>query len=130
MALESLLARDHDIAALIIEPALGNIGPVLPEDHYLKDIREITKAYGVLLIFDEVITGYRLGIGGVQVTFGVKPDITTFGKIIGGGLPIGAFCGQREIMSLVAPQGPVYQRNVLGKPPFTRGRACNNPLDP
>jgi len=119
VALESLLARDHDIAALIIEPVLGNIGPVLPEDHYLKDIREITKAYGVLLIFDEVITGYRLGIGGAQVMFGVKPDITTFGKIIGGGLPIGAFCGQREIMSLVAPQGPVYQAGTFSGNPLS-----------
>ena len=118
-ALESLLARDHDIAALIIEPVLGNIGPVLPEERYLKDIREITKAYGVLLIFDEVITGYRLGIGGAQVMFGVKPDITTFGKIIGGGLPIGAFCGRREIMSLVAPQGPVYQAGTFSGNPLS-----------
>ena len=86
-ALETLLATHHDVAALIIEPVLGNIGPVLPKDNYLEDIREITKTHDVLLIFDEVITGYRLGIGGAQVKYGVKPDLTTLGKIIGGGLP-------------------------------------------
>jgi glutamate-1-semialdehyde 2,1-aminomutase len=118
-ALESMLASHHDIAALIIEPVLGNIGPVLPEDGYLKDIREITSAYGVLLIFDEVITGYRLGIGGAQKMFGVKPDLTTLGKIIGGGLPIGAFCGRKEIMSLVAPQGPVYQAGTFSGNPLS-----------
>jgi len=118
-ALESMLSRDHDIAALIIEPVLGNIGPVIPDNHYLKDIREITRAYGVLLIFDEVITGYRLGIGGAQVKFGVKPDITTFGKIIGGGLPIGAFSGRKEILSLVAPQGPVYQAGTYSGNPLS-----------
>jgi len=118
-ALESMLASHHDIAALIIEPVLGNIGPVLPEQGYLKDIREITSAYGVLLIFDEVITGYRLGIGGAQKMFGVRPDLTTFGKIIGGGLPIGAFCGRKEIMSLVAPQGPVYQAGTFSGNPLS-----------
>ena len=106
-ALESLLSAHKDVAALIIEPVLGNIGPILPQDHYLRDIREITRAHDVLLIFDEVITGYRVGIGGAQVKYGVKPDLTTLGKIIGGGLPIGAFGGRREIMELVAPQGPV-----------------------
>jgi glutamate-1-semialdehyde 2,1-aminomutase len=118
-ALESLLAKNTDIAALIIEPVLGNIGPVIPKDGYLKDIREITKAHDVLLIFDEVITGYRLGIGGAQVKFGVRPDLTTLGKIIGGGLPIGAFCGKREIMSLVAPQGPVYQAGTFSGNPLS-----------
>jgi glutamate-1-semialdehyde 2,1-aminomutase len=118
-ALEAMLASHHDIAALIIEPVLGNIGPVLPEDHYLREIREITSAYGVLLIFDEVITGYRLGIGGAQKMFGVKPDLTTLGKIIGGGLPIGAFCGRKEIMSLVAPQGPVYQAGTFSGNPLS-----------
>ena len=106
-ALESLLAAHPDVAALIIEPVLGNIGPIVPEDNYLQDIREITRAHEVLLIFDEVITGYRLGIGGAQEMYGVKPDLTTLGKIIGGGLPIGAFGGRREIMEMVAPQGPV-----------------------
>jgi len=118
-ALETLLATNHDIAALIIEPALGNIGPVLPDENYLSDIREITKTYGVLLIFDEVITGYRLGIGGAQVMYGVRSDLTTLGKIIGGGLPIGAFGGRREIMELVAPAGPVYQAGTFSGNPLS-----------
>jgi glutamate-1-semialdehyde 2,1-aminomutase len=118
-ALESLLAVHIDVAALIIEPVLGNIGPIVPEDNYLKDIREITRAYDVLLIFDEVITGYRLGIGGAQDMYGVKPDLTTLGKIIGGGLPIGAFGGRREIMELVAPQGPVYQAGTFSGNPLS-----------
>jgi glutamate-1-semialdehyde 2,1-aminomutase len=118
-ALEHVLSAHKDVAALIIEPVLGNIGPVLPEDNYLHDIREITKAHDVLLIFDEVITGYRLGIGGAQEKYNVKPDITTLGKIIGGGLPIGAFCGRREIMELVAPQGPVYQAGTFSGNPLS-----------
>jgi len=118
-ALETLLAKNADIAALLIEPVLGNIGPVLPKDGYLKDVREITRAHDVLLIFDEVITGYRLGIGGAQVKFGVRPDLTTLGKIIGGGLPIGAFCGRREIMQQVAPQGPVYQAGTFSGNPLS-----------
>jgi glutamate-1-semialdehyde 2,1-aminomutase len=118
-ALESLLTLHTDIAALIIEPVLGNIGPVLPEDNYLQSVREITRAHDVLLIFDEVITGYRLGIGGAQAMYGVKPDLTTLGKIIGGGLPIGAFGGRREIMELVAPQGPVYQAGTFSGNPLS-----------
>jgi glutamate-1-semialdehyde 2,1-aminomutase len=118
-ALETLLATHHDVAALIIEPVLGNIGPVLPDDNYLAEIREITKTYGVLLIFDEVITGYRLGIGGAQVKFGVRPDLTTLGKIIGGGLPIGAFGGRREILEMVAPAGPVYQAGTFSGNPLS-----------
>ncbi|HUH78592.1 MAG TPA: glutamate-1-semialdehyde 2,1-aminomutase [Methanoregula sp.] len=118
-ALETLLSTHHDVAALIIEPVLGNIGPVLPEDNYLHDIREITGTYGVLLIFDEVITGYRLGIGGAQKMFGVQPDLTTLGKIIGGGLPIGAFGGRREIMKLVSPAGPVYQAGTFSGNPLS-----------
>ena len=118
-ALESLLTAHTDVAALIIEPVLGNIGPVVPEDNYLQDIREITRAHDVLLIFDEVITGYRLGIGGAQEMYGVKPDLTTLGKIIGGGLPIGAFGGRREIMELVAPQGPVYQAGIFSGNPLS-----------
>ncbi|MCK9579722.1 MAG: glutamate-1-semialdehyde 2,1-aminomutase [Methanoregula sp.] len=118
-ALESLLTINRDVAALIIEPVLGNIGPILPEENYLREIREITKAHDVLLIFDEVITGYRLGIGGVQVLYGVQPDLTTLGKIIGGGLPIGAFGGRREIMEWVAPQGPVYQAGTFSGNPLS-----------
>jgi glutamate-1-semialdehyde 2,1-aminomutase len=118
-ALESLLAAHPDVAALIIEPVLGNIGPIVPQDNYLQDIREITRAHEVLLIFDEVITGYRLGIGGAQEMYGVKPDLTTLGKIIGGGLPIGAFGGRREIMEMVAPQGPVYQAGTFSGNPLS-----------
>ncbi len=118
-ALESLLMLHTDVAALIIEPVLGNIGPILPEDNYLQSIREITRAHDVLLIFDEVITGYRLGIGGAQAMYGIKPDLTTLGKIIGGGLPIGAFGGRREIMELVAPQGPVYQAGTFSGNPLS-----------
>ena len=118
-ALESLLSSNTDISALIIEPVLGNIGPILPEDNYLQDIRTITRAHDVLLIFDEVITGYRLGIGGAQELYKVQPDITTLGKIIGGGLPIGAFGGRREIMELVAPQGPVYQAGTFSGNPLS-----------
>ncbi len=118
-ALESLLSAHNDIAAFIIEPVLGNIGPVLPQDTYLQKVRSITKAHDVLLIFDEVITGYRVGIGGAQVKYGVKPDLTTLGKIIGGGLPIGAFGGRREIMELVAPQGPVYQAGTFSGNPLS-----------
>jgi glutamate-1-semialdehyde 2,1-aminomutase len=118
-ALESLLSAHDDVAALIIEPVLGNIGPVLPQDNYLREIRSITKAHDVLLIFDEVITGYRLGIGGAQVKYGVMPDLTTLGKIIGGGLPIGAFGGRREIMEMVAPQGLVYQAGTFSGNPLS-----------
>jgi glutamate-1-semialdehyde 2,1-aminomutase len=118
-ALESLLSADNDVAAFILEPVLGNIGPVLPQDNYLRDVRSITKVHDVLLIFDEVITGYRVGIGGAQVKYGVKPDLTTLGKIIGGGLPIGAFGGRREIMELVAPQGPVYQAGTFSGNPLS-----------
>ncbi len=118
-ALESVLRAHDDVAALIIEPVLGNIGPILPQDNYLREIRSITKAHDVLLIFDEVITGYRLGIGGAQVKYGVTPDLTTLGKIIGGGLPIGAFGGRREIMELVAPQGPVYQAGTFSGNPLS-----------
>jgi glutamate-1-semialdehyde 2,1-aminomutase len=118
-ALESVLAGTPDIAALIIEPVLGNIGPVLPQDNYLHEIRKITRAHDVLLIFDEVISGYRVGIGGAQALYNVQPDLTTLGKIIGGGLPIGAFGGRRDIMELVAPQGPVYQAGTFSGNPLS-----------
>ncbi|WP_067075818.1 glutamate-1-semialdehyde 2,1-aminomutase [Methanoculleus horonobensis] len=116
-ALEALLAGNDDVAAFILEPIMGNVGPVLPDDGYLADVREITAAHDVLLILDEVITGYRIGIGGAEVLYGIKPDLATFGKIIGGGLPIGAFGGRREIMELVAPAGPVYQAGTFSGNP-------------
>jgi len=118
-ALEAVLSADNDVAALIIEPVLGNVGPILPEDGYLEAVREITRAHDVLLIFDEVITGYRLGIGGAQVRYGVTPDLTTLGKVVGGGLPIGVFGGRAEIMRLVAPAGPVYQAGTFSGNPLS-----------
>jgi glutamate-1-semialdehyde 2,1-aminomutase len=118
-ALERLLAGSDDIAAFILEPVMGNIGPILPEDGYLREVRRITEEHGVLLIFDEVITGYRLGIGGAQAQYRITPDITTLGKVIGGGLPIGAFGGRREIMELVAPSGPVYQAGTFSGNPLS-----------
>ncbi len=116
-ALETMLSDNDDIAAFILEPIMGNIGPVLPDDGYLAAVREITAAHDVLLILDEVITGYRVGIGGAGVLYGVKPDLATFGKIIGGGLPIGAFAGRRDIMELIAPSGPVYQAGTFNGNP-------------
>lgn len=116
-ALEAMLTANDDIAAFILEPIMGNVGPILPDDGYLDDVREITAAHDVLLIFDEVITGYRVGVGGAEVHYGVKPDIATFGKIIGGGLPIGAFGGRRDIMELIAPLGPVYQAGTFSGNP-------------
>lgn len=118
-ALEELLAKNKNIAAFIIEPVMGNIGPILPEDGYLKAVREITKAHDVLLIFDEVITGYRLGIGGAQKKFGIKPDLTTLGKIVGGGLPIGVFGGRKEIMEMISPEGPVYNAGTFNGNPLS-----------
>jgi len=122
-ALEAVLSSDDDVAAFILEPVLGNTGLILPEEGYLEDVREISRAHDVLLIFDEVITGYRLGIGGAQVRYRVTPDLTTLGKVVGGGLPIGVFGGRADIMQLVAPAGPVYQAGTFsGNPsPWRQG---------
>jgi len=119
-ALTTLLEKDaSSIAALIMEPILGNIGPILPDPGYLAEVRKVTAEHDVLLIFDEVITGYRLGIGGAQQYFGIKPDLTTLGKILGGGLPIGAFGGRKDIMSMIAPAGPVYQAGTFSGNPLS-----------
>lgn len=118
-ALEALLSAHDDVAAFILEPVMGNIGPVLPEEGYLREVRAICSDHDALLIFDEVITGYRLGIGGAQVMYGVTPDLTTLGKIIGGGLPIGAFGGRRDIMEMVSPSGPVYQAGTFSGNPVS-----------
>lgn len=107
-----------DIAAVIVEPAAGNMGLVLPEPGFLKGLRDITSQYGSLLIFDEVITGFRVAYGGYQHIVGVDPDLTTLGKIIGGGLPVGAYGGRQEIMDLISPQGPVYQAGTLSGNPL------------
>ncbi len=110
-----------DIACVIVEPVCGNMGVVLPEEGFLEDIRNITERYESLLIFDEVITGFRLSLGGAQQLFKIKPDITCLGKILGGGLPIGAYGGRGEIMQMVSPSGPVYQAGTLsGNPLATR----------
>ena len=107
--------RQHGegIAAIIVEPVAANMGLVLPKPGFLEGLREITRQYGALLIFDEVITGFRASFGGAQARFGIDPDLTTFGKIIGGGLPVGAFGGKRQYMENVAPRGAVYQAGTL-----------------
>jgi glutamate-1-semialdehyde 2,1-aminomutase len=107
-----------DIAACIIEPVAGNMGCVPPGEGYLNDVRELCTRHGALLIFDEVMTGFRVARGGAQELYGVRPDITTLGKIIGGGLPVGAYGASREIMSHVAPAGPVYQAGTLSGNPL------------
>ncbi|MGI6435200.1 MAG: glutamate-1-semialdehyde 2,1-aminomutase [Syntrophomonadaceae bacterium] len=107
-----------DIAAVIVEPVAGNMGLVLPQDQFLPGLRDITRRYGSLLIFDEVITGFRITYGGYQNIAGIEPDLTTLGKIIGGGLPVGAYGGRQDIMDMVAPQGPVYQAGTLSGNPL------------
>lgn len=107
-----------DIAAIIVEPVAANMGVVMPEKHFLKDLRRISNQYQSVLIFDEVITGFRLSLGGAQEYFGVKPDLTTLGKIIGGGMPMAAYGGRRDIMEVVAPVGGVYQAGTLSGNPI------------
>ncbi len=107
-----------EIAALIIEPVAGNMGCVLPKEGYLQGLRNICDEEGIVLIFDEVMTGFRLSKAGAQGMFGIKPDITTLGKIIGGGMPVGAYGGKKEIMDFVSPQGPVYQAGTLSGNPI------------
>ncbi len=110
---ELFAAHGNDIAAVIVEPVAGNMGCVLPQGGFLSGLREITRTHGALLIFDEVITGFRLGTGGAQQYFGIEPDMTCLGKILGGGFPVGAYGGRADIMALVAPEGPVYQAGTL-----------------
>jgi glutamate-1-semialdehyde 2,1-aminomutase len=111
-------ANARQIAGIILEPVPANAGLYLPEPGYLEFLREITTASGALLIFDEVMTGFRLGLGGAQARFGIAPDLSCFGKIIGGGLPVGAFGGRAEIMDCLAPLGPVYQAGTLSGNPL------------
>lgn len=108
----------RDIACVILEPVVGNIGCVLPLPGFLETLRELTDRYGVVLIFDEVMTGFRVSYGGAQEYYGIKPDMTCLGKVIGGGLPVGAYGGKKEIMSMVAPEGPVYQAGTLSGNPL------------
>lgn len=106
-----------EVAAIIVEPVAANMGVVLPEKGFLEYLRRITEQYGSLLIFDEVITGFRLGYGGAQALYGIRPDMTTLGKIIGGGMPLAAYGGRRDIMEMVSPAGPVYQAGTLSGNP-------------
>ncbi|MCL1889603.1 MAG: glutamate-1-semialdehyde 2,1-aminomutase [Desulfovibrionaceae bacterium] len=117
-AVEELFRRQgEEIAAIFVEPAAGNMGLVLPEPGFLEALRAICDRYGALLVFDEVITGFRVSYNGAQGYYGVKPDLTTLGKIIGAGMPVGAYGGRRDIMARVAPEGPVYQAGTLSGNP-------------
>lgn len=115
---QTLRNKSHDIACVIVEPVAGNMGVVVPEREFLLKLRALTSELGIVLIFDEVITGFRLALGGAQERFGITPDLTCLGKIIGGGLPVGAYGGKREIMDMVAPDGPVYQAGTLSGNPL------------
>jgi glutamate-1-semialdehyde 2,1-aminomutase len=118
-AVERLFAEFPDeIAAVIVEPVAGNMGLVAPGEGFLEALRDVTRRGGALLVFDEVMTGFRVHPGGAQALYGIEPDLTTLGKVIGGGLPVGAYGGRREIMELVAPSGPVYQAGTLSGNPL------------
>ena len=118
-AMEELFSRQGElIAAVIIEPVPGNMGLVPPEPGYLQKVRALTEHYGILLIFDEVMSGFRVALGGAQERFGIRPDLVCLGKVIGGGLPVGAYGGRQEIMSLISPAGPVYQAGTLSGNPL------------
>jgi glutamate-1-semialdehyde 2,1-aminomutase len=111
-------ANQKQVAAIIVEPIGGNMGVVPPKENFLKDLRTICSEYGIVLIFDEVMTGFRVALGGAQSIYHVKPDITALGKIIGGGLPVGAYGGRRDLMEMIAPSGPVYQAGTLSGNPL------------
>lgn len=118
-AVKALFNENPDeIAGVILEPVVGNAGFIVPDAGFLEGLREITQEHGALLVFDEVMTGFRIAYGGAQEKFGITPDLTTLGKIIGGGLPVGAYGGRQDIMSMVAPAGPVYQAGTLSGNPL------------
>ena len=118
-AVERLVKKHwRSLACIIVEPIAGNMGVVPPRKGFLKGLRALTKQYGILLIFDEVISGFRVAYGGAQTVYGIKPDVTCLGKIIGGGLPVGAYGGSRAIMQMIAPAGPVYQAGTLSGNPL------------
>jgi glutamate-1-semialdehyde 2,1-aminomutase len=118
-AVKALFAAHPDgIAGVILEPIVGNAGFIVPDAGFLEGLRSITREYGALLVFDEVMTGFRIAYGGVQERFDVTPDLTTMGKVIGGGLPVGAYGGRKDIMSMVAPAGPMYQAGTLSGNPL------------
>jgi glutamate-1-semialdehyde 2,1-aminomutase len=108
----------RSIACVIIEPVVGNMGCILPKPGFLESLRKLTKVHGIVFIFDEVMTGFRVSYGGAQARYGIKPDMTCLGKVIGGGLPVGAYGGKKEIMSMVSPEGPVYQAGTLSGNPL------------
>ncbi|MDE3210325.1 MAG: glutamate-1-semialdehyde 2,1-aminomutase [Pseudomonadota bacterium] len=109
--------RGHEIACLIIEPVAGNMNCIPPNDGYLQGLRDLCTQSGALLVFDEVMTGFRVALGGAQAHYGVTPDLTTFGKVIGGGMPVGAYGGRRDLMEQIAPAGPIYQAGTLSGNP-------------
>lgn len=115
---ELFSANEGEVAAIIVEPIVGNSGFIRPTDKFIKAMRELTIEFGALLIFDEVMTGFRVAWGGYQQILGVRPDLTTFGKVIGGGMPLAAYGGRKDIMSMVAPAGPVYQAGTLSGNPL------------
>jgi glutamate-1-semialdehyde 2,1-aminomutase len=118
-ALRAVVEKDwKSIACVIVEPVVGNIGCVLPRPGFLQALRRLTKKYGIVLIFDEVMTGFRVSFGGAQERYGIRPDLTCLGKVIGGGLPVGAYGGRADIMSMVSPEGPVYQAGTLSGNPL------------
>jgi len=118
--LEEVIKREgHDIAAVIVEPVLGNVGLILPRSGYLNQLRGLTRDFGILLIFDEIITGFRLALGGAQEYYNLKPDMATLGKILGGGFPIAAFGGRKEIMQHLSPSGKVYQAGTFSGNPIS-----------
>jgi len=122
---EAFGAYPGEIAAVIVEPVGGNMGVVPPEDGFLEGLRELTAQHDALLIFDEVMTGFRVAYGGAQELYGIEPDLTTLGKVIGGGLPVGAYAGKREIMKTVAPAGPMYQAGTLSGNPLAMTAGIN-----
>ena len=120
VALEEIIKQEsHDIAAVIVEPVMGNAGLILPNSDYLTKMRRLTQAYGVLLIFDELITGFRVALGGAQERYQIKPDLTTLGKILGGGFPLAAFGGRKDIMQNLSPLGQVYQAGTYSGNPVS-----------
>lgn len=124
-AVEAVFAEHgRDLAAVIVEPVCGNMGCVAPREGYLEALRDVTNRAGTVLVFDEVMTGFRLSLGGAQKVYGITPDMTCLGKIVGGGLPAAAYGGRAEIMDLVAPVGPVYQAGTLSGNPLAMAAGC------
>jgi glutamate-1-semialdehyde 2,1-aminomutase len=118
-ALKAMIEKERrSLACVILEPVVGNIGCVLPRPGFLDTLRKLTRKHGIVLIFDEVMTGFRVSFGGAQSFFGIDPDMTCLGKIIGGGLPVGAYGGKKEIMAMISPEGPVYQAGTLSGNPL------------